>query len=181
MQFSHLGSNGAPPCSRCASLIMPRPKNAASAVTRDSAEAETHSPDDCEDSLRASVDADAPIVDQAWTAPLCETPGCDRMPNESHRYCCKECKRSRGQRHTPRCERLETLRRFHTRYIITMASCSRSPSPSPRAKAVARQLFDAALWLLHGDGAESAPTSTSIEPDQPPTPTSRAVDAPSAE
>ena len=38
---------------------MPRPKNAASAVTRDSAEAETHSPDDCEDSLRGGGDADA--------------------------------------------------------------------------------------------------------------------------
>ena len=80
---------------------MHRPRNAASAATHDSAVAATHAPDDCEDSLRASVDADAPIVDQAWTAPLCETPGCDRMPNESHRYCCKECKRSRGQRHTP--------------------------------------------------------------------------------
>ena len=102
------------------------------------------------------------------------------MPNESHRYCCKECKRSRGQRHTPRCERLETAQRFNTRYSITMASCSRSPSPSPRAKAIARQWFDGAE-LLHGDGAESAPTSTSIEPDAPSTPTSRAVDAPSAE
>ena len=37
---------------------MPQPKSA-SAVTRDSAEAETHSPDDCQDFLRGGGDTDA--------------------------------------------------------------------------------------------------------------------------
>ena len=52
---------------------------------------------------------------------------------------------------------------------------NRPPVQTPRAKAIARQWFD---WpeLLHGDGAE-----WSIEPDAPPTPTSRAVDVPSVE
>ena len=49
---------------------MPQPKSA-SAVTRDSAEAETHSPDDCQDFLRGGGDTDAgthsPDSDSSYT------------------------------------------------------------------------------------------------------------------
>ena len=95
---------------------------------------------------------------------MCETPGCNRIPNPPHRRCCTLCGPSRGQHHRRRCNRQHSM--------LTDAWRSfDSRSRSPMAKAMPRQLRQAV-------DAPSAPTSQAV--DAPSAPTSQAVDAPSA-
>ena len=166
--------------------------------------------------------ADAPIFGPAWEqerrhrfGPLCQTPGCGRIPKGGLLYCCKECRDTRGRKHNARCHCEEDTRRLHSeppvdlrspsptptlplappRFTFTVSTRSRSRSRSPRsptftfpiAHSIVRSNAQGqaerapSVALLHGYGDESGPTSTIIEPDAAPTPTSRAVDVPSVE
>jgi len=69
----------------------------------------------------------------------------------------------------------------HRQFDAILSPSVASPTLGIIVGTSARQQVMDTDAILHGYGAESAPTSTSIEPDQPPTPTSRAADVPSVE